>query len=1301
MKKIRTLTALLLAAVLCFGCLAGCGSAMPEEETAPTEAGRSNITAGLNPAQGDAGKRLTPLTTRTSGTAQTKEYTIMVYMVGSDLESQGGYASSDILEMLESGMTGRNSNLLVYTGGATSWELNIPSNVNTVYALNESGDTLEEVASTGRSVNMGEADTLLDFLNYARDNYPAEKYGLIFWDHGGGPLYGFGSDELYGYDGLSIWELQDALGASGFSGNKLEFIGFDACLMASIEVAAMLSDYAKYMIASEEVEPGSGWDYSFLKTLNTTSDTTVLLQSILEAYRVSMETNFWKPDYTLSCVDLSMLMTAVDSMAGVWEKMRGDLEAGGYADLADSRNQTKRFGISAVSDRGSSFDLVDVGDMLSKLGSGYEALTDQVLQGLEASLVGHVTNVESASGLSMYYPYDNKNLYQQGGNLFDFSEFLTGYHSYMDLFASQWLTDTGDLRWNDTQSIETRDGYLVLQLEEEQLQELCQVTYTILKYVPQYDAYCALLTDYPVSPNQEGEIRIPRNPDVFMMHTDAEYEGFEGVLWSVTLAEPGMTRNRYVSSNSCLLTSQEVIAGGTEPIQITFCDDLAAGEVRIQSVLSRSWADAAFFGRQDVSIENYGAVAYDWHTLFPTYDQEGNLLPWQQWEGDGTYWLTMCNYGESFWFEKTSLQALEGEYYCQVVMKDASGNVIGTRLEELCINLPYEDEIMDFGEYSMTFRLYEDHAELKSFHVPEDADTFTYKDLEVTVPGTVDGLPVTVIGSEAFRACMDIAAVTLPDSVEEIEYCAFSSCYNLVRVDMPASLRVVGSLAFGYTDLAEVELPEGLEVLGCQSFISTCLTEVTLPASLELVGSGSFACCHDLAAIHVAAGNEAYRSVDGVLFSADGRVLLAYPEARGERYEVPDGVLCIGAEAFRGNDTLTVVDFPEGLTEVGMLAFYDSIGLLYLDLPESLEVIGSGAFGCFSIYHDDEPVELGTLNIGSNVRWIGDDAFSGYIVREYLVAEGNEFYSSDNGCLLNASGTRLIQAPYCHDGELVVPDGVSYIDGNAFDCSKGMTGLVLPDSLVSINFASGVPTGLKSVTIGKGLADWQNVTSYYTVADIQLSAENPHYEMSEDGSIYTEDMTVLLLCRSEAEEFSIPEGVTEIGVGALKNLYGDAATMKVLKIPASVETLPENGFSGLMALERFEVAEDNPFFASCDGLLYTKDGTTLVACPLGRTGTVQVREGTVEIGAYAFCYGGNLKATEVMIPEGVTILRAGNFSSAVYNSVLSLYLPASLTDIHQDLFEYVDADEIIVYCPGGSEAQAWAEAAGLTVVITQ
>lgn len=191
--------------------------------------------------------------------AAQNKVTVLVYMCGSDLESEYGSATDDLKEMIKGIKDDSGVRVLVETGGTTSWKaLGIKGGALQRHELTSNG---LETISTLKKASMGEASTLSDFIRWGLQTAPAERTILVLWNHGGGPVYGFGADELYDSDNLTLTEIDKAL-SSALSGERLAMIGFDACLMGSIEVASVLAPYADYMLASEETEPGDGWAHS-------------------------------------------------------------------------------------------------------------------------------------------------------------------------------------------------------------------------------------------------------------------------------------------------------------------------------------------------------------------------------------------------------------------------------------------------------------------------------------------------------------------------------------------------------------------------------------------------------------------------------------------------------------------------------------------------------------------------------------------------------------------------------------------------------------------------------------------------------------------------------------------------------------------------------------------------------------------------------------------------------------------------------------------------------------------------------
>lgn len=188
--------------------------------------------------------------------------TVLVYMLGSDLESGSSQATLNLQEALNA--TGHPQvRLLITTGGAEKVDpKGLVSSWKTVKRFELVDGRLNELQDLGVQ-NMDESATLQEFLTWGCSTAPAERYMLMMWDHGGG-YYGFGSDENFPAS-PGIMRMPSMVAAlNGFqkaSGITLDYIGFDACLMATVEVAHVLQPYARFLGASQELEPGSGWDW--------------------------------------------------------------------------------------------------------------------------------------------------------------------------------------------------------------------------------------------------------------------------------------------------------------------------------------------------------------------------------------------------------------------------------------------------------------------------------------------------------------------------------------------------------------------------------------------------------------------------------------------------------------------------------------------------------------------------------------------------------------------------------------------------------------------------------------------------------------------------------------------------------------------------------------------------------------------------------------------------------------------------------------------------------------------------------
>ena len=330
------------------------------------------------------------------------DWTIFVYLCGSDLESDGGAASSDIEEAFAAKGSGQVK-VVYQTGGSYFWYQNINENRVQRYLLEDGDLTLVDEKP---EANMGTASTLADFLSWGVSNYPSERMGLILWDHGSGSINGVCFDEQYDYDSLTLGELDHALNqVYDQMTDRFEFIGFDACLMSTLETANVLTTYARYMYASQEMEPGSGWDYtSLLNNLaaNPDQDGAQLGEKVCrEYYDHCADYGFGSQrSATFSIIDLSKIDDVLISMN---EAFRVVYEQGDLGDVTRAVLEADSFGGNSVSEGYS--NMLDLGNMLDQL-SGYGQEVRDALQTLQSCVLYTMNGRlhKNASGLSVYYP---------------------------------------------------------------------------------------------------------------------------------------------------------------------------------------------------------------------------------------------------------------------------------------------------------------------------------------------------------------------------------------------------------------------------------------------------------------------------------------------------------------------------------------------------------------------------------------------------------------------------------------------------------------------------------------------------------------------------------------------------------------------------------------------------------------------------------------------------------------------------------------------------------------------------------
>ena len=379
--------------------------------------GGGNVTSlfggfsGSSPSAGwTNGNNTGKLNTNVSSQAQAKRtniigngndvITIMVYMCGTDLESKYGMATNDMNEMLKASLN-KNINIIIYTGGCKTWKTKgISNQVNQIYRVADG--KLELLVADDGSKVMTKPDTLTNFIKYCSSNYPANRNELIFWDHGGGSISGYGYDEKNAKAGsMDLSEIDTALKNAGMT---FDFIGFDACLMATLETSLMVSNYADYMIASEETEPGIGWYYTdWLNALskNTSMPTIEIGKNIVEGFVDECAKKCKGQQTTLSVIDLAELKATVPEKLSAFSTETGNtIKGDDYKKVSDARAGAREFATS------SGIDQVDLVSLATNIGTqSSKDLANTLLECVKYNRTS--SNMTNAYGISIYFPYRN------------------------------------------------------------------------------------------------------------------------------------------------------------------------------------------------------------------------------------------------------------------------------------------------------------------------------------------------------------------------------------------------------------------------------------------------------------------------------------------------------------------------------------------------------------------------------------------------------------------------------------------------------------------------------------------------------------------------------------------------------------------------------------------------------------------------------------------------------------------------------------------------------------------------------
>ena len=597
-----------------------------------------------------------------------KTRTIMMYIVGSDLESDAALATAELLEIEDANVDLSAYQIVVYMGGSNTYYNNyVNTGENAIFSLTEDGFVVEESFS---SKNMGSSNTLSYFINYVTDHYDSDEYSLVFWDHGGGPLIGYGHDEITN-DILTLDEISLSLSNTIFKqDNKLGIIGLDACLMASVEIAYLLDDYADYLIASQETEPGYGWDYSFLGNLTSSSTNIEIGKAIIDSYYNFLDHLEYDYDITLSMLDLSKTFKVEEELNQYFEGADQVLSSTNFTSFARKRNSTKTFGGFNSS---ASYDLVDLYNMIDIIELGEN---QDLKRALEEFVVYNRSNLAHANGVSIYYPYANKTYGSAFVQIYNTFDFAPNYTSYIEHFAQILLGERlRNLDISDSTPVITdEENYdFSLELTEEEVDNYVEASYIVFRRTDD-NYYEALYSGTDVDLDGNTLKAKVRDKGVQVLSSNDE-------TGNISLLEQERT-DEYTNYFS--------------PVMLTyFSDDADDFEMDAMSgyLQIRVYHDGEIEVMGIVPNEELNNVAPkmltnldDWRTIqflrysYDILDETGNYT--NDWVGSGTItgWELYVDEIESF--EKFKLTDTEN-YYCVFAIRDSQGNVSYSRLVEI------------------------------------------------------------------------------------------------------------------------------------------------------------------------------------------------------------------------------------------------------------------------------------------------------------------------------------------------------------------------------------------------------------------------------------------------------------------------------------------------------------------------------------------------------------------------------------------------------------------------------------------
>lgn len=582
--------------------------------------------------------------------------TIMIYMVGSNLETDYSIATSDLEKINPSMIDLDNVNIILYTGGTLNWHNFISNAENAIYELDSSGFTK---VKTYKRLNMGDASTFASFLNYGYENYQTDEYDLIIYDHGGavdGAVY-----DDYSYDNLSLADFNEGLAKSKFGrDNKLELVLFRTCLNGTLEMANIFAPYADYLIASEEITNGAKGTsvLSFLNDVQVDDTPVEIGTKYIDNYHSvikKIDPTGITVDPMYSIIDLSMVNEFTREFNDFMETVN---VKDNYSALTKMRSALFQYGYSYYGEI--DYDMVDLYTLVSGLRAFSDYDTTELFKLYDEMVIYNKSSLADSHGVSIYFPYRGSKT-SKFVKVYNNLGFNKDYLNFIKEMQKENTSGQGSTYFN-LEDAKKSGKEFTLTLSEEDVNNYAEAIYIIFKkddaglFTPIYSS------DNMTLNQKTGELKTNISNNLIKITNS------KGESAYINMIERNKNDQHVLNTTASLFGYRDgnFIA---DPVNVYFT--VKNNKPKISQYITIK--DGII-----VNIEDYDRVDFT-NTKYQIIDENGNYM--ETWKRDENLDIFEVSADENY---KLSLSTLDdGEYYCVFKIVDIYGDSHYSKLSSI------------------------------------------------------------------------------------------------------------------------------------------------------------------------------------------------------------------------------------------------------------------------------------------------------------------------------------------------------------------------------------------------------------------------------------------------------------------------------------------------------------------------------------------------------------------------------------------------------------------------------------------